>query len=71
MAYIRESKSKSEKRWEWSVRLRGYPHRHGTCPTKACAEKCAKTAEQELKAGVGAGRTTGLEPIWCGRSRAS
>jgi integrase len=58
MAYIRKSKSKNEKRWEWSVRLRGYPHRHGTCPTKACAEKCSKTAEQELKAGVGTGRTT-------------
>lgn len=58
MAYFRKSKAKEELRWEWAVRLRGYPHRHGTCPTKACAKKCVEKAERELKAGVGAGRTT-------------
>jgi integrase len=58
LAYFRKSKAKGERRWEWSVRLRGYPHRHGTCPTKDCAKKCAEKAERELKAGMGAGRTT-------------
>jgi integrase len=63
MAYIRASKAKGKKRWEWAVRLRGYPHRHGTCPTKACAKTCADKAERELKAGFDEGRHTVRELI--------
>lgn len=62
MAYIRQSKAKAKgkkgKRWEWSVRLRGYPHQHGTCPTKECAQTCAATAERNLKAGATIGKIT-------------
>lgn len=58
MSYIRASKAKGKKRWEWAVRLKGYPHRHGTCPTRACAKDCSEKAERELKAGVGEGRLT-------------
>jgi hypothetical protein len=58
MAYFRQSKAKGRKRWECSVRLRGYPHRHGTCPTRACAKKCAEKAEGELKAEMATGRVT-------------
>jgi hypothetical protein len=58
MAFIRKSRAKGRQRWEWSVRLRGFPHRHGTCPTKTCARECAEKAERELKSGIGVGRTT-------------
>jgi len=44
------------------VRLKGYPHRHGTCPTRACAKVCAENAERDLKAGLGGGRLTEDSP---------
>jgi len=63
MAVIRKRPRARGHRWEWSVRLKGYPHRHGACPTAECARECAKKAEQELKLGISAARITVAELI--------
>lgn len=43
--------SGSGKRWQWTVRIKGFPPQYGTCPTKECARQCAKEAEEQLRAG--------------------
>ena len=52
-----------ERRWNWRVRLRGYPEQSGTCPTKECAKACASQAELRLKGGYTSTRTTLAEVI--------
>ncbi len=49
------------RRWQWRVRLTGYPIRTGTCPTKECAKKCAAEAEETLRSGGSAARLTMAE----------
>jgi integrase len=57
MPMIRARKgAKGQKRWQWRVSLKGFPERHGTCPTKECARECAATAEKEVRAGRKASR---------------
>ena len=52
MAMIRSRRGAAgRRRWQWRVRIAGLPARHGTCPTKKCAEACAKKAEEEVRAG--------------------
>ncbi|MDP9122167.1 MAG: site-specific integrase [Acidobacteriota bacterium] len=63
MAVIRKRRRARGSRWEWSVRLKGYPDRHGTCPTAECARECSRKAELELKNGVSVGRVTVAELI--------
>jgi len=63
MAVIRKRRRVRGHRWEWSVRLKDYPHRHGACPMAECARECAKKAEQELKLGISAARITVAELI--------
>lgn len=50
-------------RWQWRVTIRGYPARYGTCPTKACAETCAKRAEEAMRQGRSLGRMTLTELV--------
>lgn len=53
MPMIRPRKgAHGERRWQWRVKLKGYPARHGTCPTKECARQCARRAEERLKSGA-------------------
>jgi integrase len=47
----RKGSSGRKRRWQWRVTVQGMPDRYGTCPTKACAEKCAQRAEVEARAG--------------------
>jgi integrase len=52
-----------ERRWNWRVRLKGYPEQSGTCSTKECAKACASQAELRLKGGHTSTRTTLTEVI--------
>jgi integrase len=38
-------------RWEWRVKVRGRVRSSGHCPTKKCANECARKAEEEIRQG--------------------
>src|SRR5436305_8673676 len=52
-----------DKRWQWRVKLKGFPTRSGTCPTKECARECARQAEFAIKGGGVLSRLTVDEVI--------
>jgi integrase len=58
-----------ERRWQWTVRLKGFPAQYGTCPTKECARECARAAEEQLRSGSTRSRVTLGELIAEYRSR--
>lgn len=61
MPMIRKRKGDTGTRWQWRVTIKGHPPRYGTCPTKACAESCARTAEERIRQGRVEGRMTVAE----------
>lgn len=58
MPMIRRRKGDAGVRWQWRVTVKGHPPRYGTCPTKACADACAKKAEERIRQGRVDGRLT-------------
>ncbi|MEO8276692.1 MAG: hypothetical protein ABI639_10765 [Thermoanaerobaculia bacterium] len=48
-------------RWQWRVTIKGAPAEHGTCPTKECALKCSRAAEERVRDGKTLQRMTFAE----------
>ena len=38
-------------RWEWRVKVGGQVRTSGHCPTKKCANECARKSEEEIRQG--------------------
>lgn len=63
MPMIRRRRGERGIRWQWRVTIHGHPPRYGTCPTRTCAEACAKKAEESIRQGRILGRLTLAEII--------
>jgi integrase len=62
MATIRKRKYPSGTRWQW-ILPPSLGRKSGSCPTRKCAEDCAKRAEAEIRTGKGPERATLAEAI--------